>query len=79
MLTGATAQIIYDKIMGSSHYDPERLPVCIVSDFREAVLYASGLAEAGDVVLLSPACTSFDRFRDFEHRGNYFKSIVREL
>ncbi|MBQ4091208.1 MAG: UDP-N-acetylmuramoyl-L-alanine--D-glutamate ligase [Clostridia bacterium] len=79
VLTGATAQIIYDKIMGSSHYDPERLPVCIVSDFREAVLYASGLAEAGDVVLLSPACTSFDRFRDFEHRGNYFKSIVREL
>lgn len=36
-------------------------------------------AAAGDVVLLAPACASFDQFRSFEHRGDVFKQIVREL
>ncbi len=36
-------------------------------------------AAAGDTVLLSPGCASFDMFRDFEHRGNCFKEIVRGL
>lgn len=79
VLTGATAQKIYDKIMDSEYYDARALPVCIVQDFRDAVLYAKSIAKEGDVVLLSPACTSFDRFRDFEHRGNYFKEIVKQL
>ena len=35
--------------------------------------------EPGDVVLLSPACTSFDHFRNFEERGRYFKEIVSQL
>ena len=33
----------------------------------------------GDVVLLSPACASFDHFKDFAHRGNHFKELVNEL
>jgi UDP-N-acetylmuramoylalanine--D-glutamate ligase len=44
-----------------------------------AVKKASGLAARGDVVLLSPACTSFDWFENFEHRGRVFKEIVRKL
>ena len=33
----------------------------------------------GDVILLSPACASFDQFRNFEERGNLFKQLVRSL
>jgi UDP-N-acetylmuramoylalanine--D-glutamate ligase len=44
-----------------------------------AVKKASGLTARGDVVLLSPACTSFDWFENFEHRGRVFKEIVRKL
>ena len=79
VLTGATAQKIMQKIENCPDYDPARLPVRLVPDFRDAVIEASNMAEQGDVVLLSPACTSFDRFRDFEERGNYFKEIVKGL
>jgi len=40
---------------------------------------ARDAARVGDVVLLSPACASFDMFRNFEHRGDVFKSVVRAL
>jgi UDP-N-acetylmuramoylalanine--D-glutamate ligase len=42
----------------------------------EAVERAARLAVAGDVVLLSPACASFDMFRDYEHRGDEFRRAV---
>lgn len=45
----------------------------------EAVKAASDEAEAGDTVLLSPACASFDQFKDFEARGDAFREIVRGL
>jgi UDP-N-acetylmuramoylalanine--D-glutamate ligase len=44
-----------------------------------AVHRAATLAAHGDVVLLSPACASFDMFRDYEHRGEVFKQLVRSL
>jgi UDP-N-acetylmuramoylalanine--D-glutamate ligase len=45
----------------------------------EAVLSASRKASAGDIVLLAPACASFDMFENFEHRGRIFKEAVRRL
>jgi UDP-N-acetylmuramoylalanine--D-glutamate ligase len=47
--------------------------------FEEAVNEAFDKAEKGDVVLLSPACASFDMFRDYEDRGEQFKKIVESL
>jgi UDP-N-acetylmuramoylalanine--D-glutamate ligase len=44
-----------------------------------AVASARAIAERGDVVLLSPACASYDMFRNFEHRGEVFTAIVRGL
>ena len=50
-----------------------------VETFEEAVLTAAGLAESGDVVLLSPACASWDMFKSYEERGDLFKQIVNGL
>jgi UDP-N-acetylmuramoylalanine--D-glutamate ligase len=50
---------------------------CVTLD--EAVRTAASEAEAGDTVLLSPACASFDQFRDFEARGDAFRALVGEL
>ena len=47
--------------------------------YDRAVLAACGLAQPGDVVLLSPACASFDRFKNFMERGAAFKRIIYGL
>ena len=54
------------------------VPVIRAADMSEAVLKASTLAQTGDNVLLSPACASFDMYRNFEHRGQAFIEAVRE-
>lgn len=53
--------------------------VQLCRDLDEAVNVASGQAQAGDSVLLSPGCSSFDMFRDYAHRGDEFQRVVRKL
>ena len=48
-------------------------------DMNDAVRLAHEAAEPGDIVLLAPACASFDMFKSFEHRGQVFKEAVRDL
>ena len=50
-----------------------------VSTLQEAVTLASEKAEAGDIVLLSPACASFDMFKNYEKRGEAFINAVEAL
>jgi UDP-N-acetylmuramoylalanine--D-glutamate ligase len=54
-------------------------PFAHASDMHDAVARAFASAEAGDVVLLAPACASFDMFESFEHRGRVFKAEVQSL
>ena len=55
------------------------VPTRKVASMEEAVQAARGLAAPGQVVLLAPACASFDAYRNFEERGEHFKRLVREL
>jgi UDP-N-acetylmuramoylalanine--D-glutamate ligase len=58
---------------------PDQAPVRRVESLAEAVEAATSQAEAGDVVLLSPACTSYDAYENFEQRGEHFRSLVRQM
>lgn len=55
------------------------VPLTRADTLEEAVAAAAALARPGDVVVLSPACSSFDMFRSFEHRGEAFREAVRRL
>ena len=55
------------------------VPVVHVADMDEAVSRARELAQAGDTVLLSPACASLDMFKGYDHRGDVFTAAVRRL
>jgi UDP-N-acetylmuramoylalanine--D-glutamate ligase len=55
------------------------VPLIDCGTLQGAVQYAREHAEAGDTVLLAPACASFDQFQDYEERGRVFKQLVREL
>lgn len=78
-LTGDTAKKIYDAVVNSKYYAEASLEITMIDDFTEAVKAAAASAEEGDTVLFSPACASFDRFKNFAERGRYFKKIVMEL
>ncbi len=71
ILIGRDAPDLEQALAGS-------VPLLRAGDLREAVALAADQAQAGDRVLLSPACASFDMFRNFEERGERFMEAVRE-
>ncbi len=79
VITGQAREQIMDALQTCPLFDAEKLPVVVIPDYVTAMKEACHMAKSGDVVLLSPACTSFDAFDDFAHRGNTFVSIVEAL
>ncbi len=55
------------------------IPFSLAESMRDAVFKAYSLGEAGEIVLLAPACSSFDMFEDYDHRGRAFKASVEEI
>lgn len=72
-LIGEDAPAIATALKGTD------VPVLDCEDLERAVTEAQGRARAGDAILLSPACASFDQFADFEARGERFREIVANL
>jgi UDP-N-acetylmuramoylalanine--D-glutamate ligase len=72
LLIGAAAEKIEKQITGS-------VAIERAGTIERAVEIASHVARPGDVVLLAPACASFDQFQNYEHRGRVFKELVHQL
>lgn len=72
LLIGAARNKMADQL-------ENRVPTERLETLAEAVARAAKLAVPGDIVLLAPACASFDQFENFEHRGRVFKEQVRQL
>jgi UDP-N-acetylmuramoylalanine--D-glutamate ligase len=72
LLIGAAAEKIEKQITGS-------VAIEHAGTIERAVEIASHAARRGDVVLLAPACASFDQFQNYEHRGRVFKELVHQL
>lgn len=72
VLIGEAKTVISEALVGT-------VPLVEAASMQEAVARCKELAQLGDVVLLSPACSSFDMFRDYKHRGDEFQKWVRSL
>jgi UDP-N-acetylmuramoylalanine--D-glutamate ligase len=72
LLIGTAAEKIEEQVAGSVALER-------AETLERAVETASHAAQRGDVVLLAPACASFDQFQNYEHRGRVFKDLVRQL
>ena len=79
VLCGATAEAIRQAIEAHPDYKHSGLEYAVEGDFARAIKTARKNAREGERVILSPACASFDMFRNFEERGRKFKEIVNGL
>ncbi|MDP3009124.1 MAG: UDP-N-acetylmuramoyl-L-alanine--D-glutamate ligase, partial [Methylococcales bacterium] len=78
-LIGKTAGKIENAILEAEKELGRQVIKCHLSSLKEAVLWSKEQARPGTNILLSPACASFDMFRNFEERGRHFRAIVNSL
>ncbi|MDD5686216.1 MAG: UDP-N-acetylmuramoyl-L-alanine--D-glutamate ligase [Elusimicrobia bacterium] len=69
---GEAKEKIFSELKGSAD-------IILLENIEQAVMKAKEIAVSGDIVLLSPACASFDQFKNYEERGKYFKQIVMNI
>lgn len=79
ILTGDTAPAIREAVEQAEGYAGSGLQIVETEDLAAAVAAARDIAQNGDVVVLSPACAAFDRFKNFMERGKAFKQLVNSL
>ena len=79
ILMGATAEKIEKVVVEYEGYSAQKLPIYKADSMEQAVNIAQDIAQSGDIVTLSPACASFDKYPNFEKRGEHFKDLVNEL
>ena len=79
VITGATAGKILTALSQKEEIQQGKIPVYLQPDFTEAVKLACTTAQEGDIVLLSPACASFDSFKNYKERGMTFRSIIEQF
>ena len=79
ILIGATSDAIENALNKAYNGTEPCVKVIRATTYPDAVRFAYENAKENDVVLLSPASTSFDMFNNFEERGNLFKKLVNEL
>ena len=78
ILTGPTAQKI-EEATKQALSEEKNIEIIHTNNLEESVKVAKEKAKEGDIVLLSPASASFDAFKNFEERGNYYKTLVNNL
>lgn len=83
LLVGATSEKIKEAVIKEAEKEKIDLDGMIdikeFNNLKDALDYALMHSVSGDNVVMSPASASFDMYKDFEERGNYFKELVNEL
>lgn len=79
ILMGQTAEKIFDSVKEEAEKENKDINIYMVNSLEQAVILARRYAESGQVVLFSPASTSFDMFKNMYDRGRKFKEIVNKM
>ena len=76
---GKTAPKIENAVKTAKNYSPENIRIIHAENMSDAVNKAKENAVPGDIVTMSPACASFDMYKNFAERGKHFKDLVNNL